>query len=323
MPIQIIPAPRRREEYREQIAANLGNAIGNIASGYQKRQKEKQLGEALKSVESIYGDPNLTQEQKFVKAFSTLREFPEAAKQFSTGLAQFTESPLQRAQRQKLEQELAEGKNEESYLNRLMGGNQPSQEQAIPSADEVEQKPKFDFQDPSNWTNKQLDQFRTLEGKSAKARSLAKRAQNEFERRQETKKTIKKYEEAVAPLESALETLDRMENLGSGGNLGIGLSARKFLSKNARRESSEYAQLGKSLIQLSTNIPIRNRQEFETLAHDLYDPSLSDDSRAGIIEAMRRIIQNSIRAHVRPENENTQQSRTSQNERPPLDIFLK
>lgn len=254
------------------------------------------------------------------------------------------------AQRQKILLENKILKDEEDYLTRLMGGNPEDerksgmtenarsgrsfQNEATPERRQFgeeetqrkESETKFNYEDPTTWTDKQINKFRSFEGKTPKAKTFAKMAQHEYDRRQEAKKAKAKYQENVAPLESALETLDRMEKLGKKGNLGIGTKVRGVLSPEARRQASEYERLGKSLISFSSNIPIRNQQEFETLAHDLYDPSISDASREGILVAMRRIIQNSMKQYESQEGEGMearQPRQPSKQQRPPLTTFLK
>lgn len=99
---------------------------------------------------------------------------------------------------------------------------------------------------------------------------------------------------------SALQTLQRMREIQSTGHLGgkinfIG-TGRKFgstFSSEGQKLRSEYERLGKSLIQSSTNIPIRNKAEFETLAHDLYDTKKSNEEILGTLDAMERIIRQS------------------------------
>lgn len=336
------PGPRRPSR-GEQITNALSGIVEGGMRAYGEHQKKKRYGEALQGVQDTYGDPNMSREQKFVKSFSQLREFPELQKQFSSGLAQFSESPLQRAQREKLGAETNELKNEESFLDRLMGDErngerpQPSGAAEMESAEEPTQKGaptkpkvKYDSKDPSTWTDKQIDKFRSVEGKSLKAKTLSRTAENEYQKRRETKATSKKYKETTAPFHGALETLDQMEKIGTRGNLGIGSKMKGIISPGTRRDRAEYERLGKSLISFASNIPIRNRQEFETLAHDLYDPSISDDSRGGILAAMKRIIQNSMQQFEAPEGEETYQPRGASpsrekapKERPPLTSFLR
>lgn len=129
-----------------------------------------------------------------------------------------------------------------------------------------------------------------------------KRATNELEshrkrsldiqenKQDKTKKDINK----VGALKSGLLTIKEMKDIGKKGNLGIGTGIRKVFSDEAAKDAGQYEQLGKSLIQLSTNIPIRNRQEFETLAHGLYDPSIRDAEREGILTGLENIINRSV-----------------------------
>lgn len=110
----------------------------------------------------------------------------------------------------------------------------------------------------------------------------------------EMQKTNQDTQEKVKPLEGALDILNQMKSLRKKGNLGIGSTYSPF--GQTRKEAGEYEQLGKALIQYATNIPIRNRIEFETLAENLYDPTTTDAKAEGILNAMQRIIENSIQS---------------------------
>jgi hypothetical protein len=104
-----------------------------------------------------------------------------------------------------------------------------------------------------------------------------------------------KSEEKVRQLEGAKERLNKMREIRAKGNLGVYVKGglHHFGGETARDKGS-YEQLGKSLIQLSTTIPIRNRLEFETLADRLYDSSITDAESEGVLDAMEEIIENSI-----------------------------
>lgn len=121
----------------------------------------------------------------------------------------------------------------------------------------------------------------------------------------------------TASFQSALSTINRMREIGSRGRLGKTLTRGIFGGEQAK-ERGEYEQLGKSLIQYATSIPIRNRIEFETLAEKLYDPSIRDKEREGILNAMERIVSNSLQeaGGFQP----TPQERKP-TERPPLSSF--
>ncbi|MGK5595684.1 MAG: hypothetical protein ACSNEK_10065 [Parachlamydiaceae bacterium] len=111
-------------------------------------------------------------------------------------------------------------------------------------------------------------------------------------------------QEKLAPYYSALNTINRMRELRNTGKLGL-LSSYSPLP-STREAAGEYSQLGKSLIQLSTSIPIRNRQEFETLAENLYDPNITDATAKGILNAMEKIIRDSL-GQSEVSNESTNQ----------------
>jgi|SRR5687767_11852685 len=138
----------------------------------------------------------------------------------------------------------------------------------------------------------------------------------------EMQKNQEKQQQNLAPLQGAMDTLNRMKALRKKGNLGIGSTYSPF--EKTRKEAGEYEQLGKSLIQYATNIPIRNRIEFETLAENLYDPTITDAKAEGILNAMERIIKNSLEA-AGEEVSLTQPSsnKMESNERPPLSSFRK
>jgi len=132
----------------------------------------------------------------------------------------------------------------------------------------------------------------------------------------ETQKKAQELQGKLEPLQGAMDVLGRMRQLRKKGNLGIGSTYSPF--GETRKEAGEYEQLGKSLIQHATNIPIRNRIEFETLAEQLYDPSITDAKAEGILNAMERIINNSMQSL----GESQEVSRNQpQQKRPPLTAF--
>lgn len=91
--------------------------------------------------------------------------------------------------------------------------------------------------------------------------------------------------------QSGLQTIQRMKELRKQGNLGFRGPSDLFFPE-VRKNRGEYEQLGKSLISLASNIPIRNQKEFETLSEQLYDSTISDARAEGILNAMERIISN-------------------------------
>lgn len=111
-----------------------------------------------------------------------------------------------------------------------------------------------------------------------------------------------KKEEALAPYRSALGYLKEQRKLVDSGYLGPklagpGKTSRKDLwaSPEGVKARSEYERLGKALISMASNIPIRNRQEFETLAHGLIDPTLSREEIEGALNGMEKIIKGQLK----------------------------
>ena len=142
----------------------------------------------------------------------------------------------------------------------------------------------------------------------------------------ESEKGIKEQQNLIskiAPLQGGIEVLNRMRMLRNRGNLGFGSSIKGLISPETRQDRGEYEQLGKSLISLATNIPIRNQQEFQTLAENLYDPSITDAQAKGILDAMERIISNSMRQFQGADSIGAinPSQQAPQKERPPLSSF--
>lgn len=132
------------------------------------------------------------------------------------------------------------------------------------------------------------------------------------------KKLQGEQQEKLQPLQGALDIIGQMRNLRKKNNLGIGATFSPFAE--TRKQAGEYSQLGKSLIQYATNIPIRNKLEFETLAEELYDPNITDAAAEGVLDAMERIINNSIQS-VGGAQGNVQANQPQQQKRPPLTAF--
>lgn len=127
-------------------------------------------------------------------------------------------------------------------------------------------------------------------------------------------KSQRKDLEKVNNVISGLKTIEEMEKIGAKGNLGRGSGVLKHINSETAKDFGKYEQLGKSLIQLSTTIPIRNRQEFETLAEKLYDPTIRDAERQGILEAMKLILTNSIEGLIDQEALSFEGSQTEQSQ---------
>lgn len=154
---------------------------------------------------------------------------------------------------------------------------------------------------------------------------LKSQLENEAKGAELAGKTEKENAEKTAPFQAGLDALSQMRRLRQKGNLGFGSGVKGIFSPETRRERGEYEQLGKSLISLASNIPIRNQLEFQTMAEKLYDPSVTDAEAEGILNAMERIISNSMggdgigaRGPAGPKNQGPQ---GQPQERPPLSSF--
>ena len=107
----------------------------------------------------------------------------------------------------------------------------------------------------------------------------------------------RKQQEGLEPYRRGLDILSQQRKLLEKGNLGplVGLGSRKgWFGEEGRKDRAEYERLGKALISLGSNIPIRNRQEFETLAEGLFDPTKDQKEIEGTLDAMQQIIQGQL-----------------------------
>lgn len=122
----------------------------------------------------------------------------------------------------------------------------------------------------------------------------------------------------AADKKAALSRIERMRDLRKTGRLGFGsgITAPIFRGEQAKTKG-EYEQLGKSLIQYATTIPIRNKAEFEEFAKKLSDATISDAEAEGILKAMEDIIRGA-------DQEITQETGLlARKERPPLESFMR
>lgn len=129
-------------------------------------------------------------------------------------------------------------------------------------------------------------------------------------------KAAKATDIGVEDKKAALDRIQRMRQLRETGKLGFGsgVLASIFRGESARIKG-EYEQLGKSLIQYATTIPIRNKAEFEEFAKKLSDATISDAEAEGILKAMEDIIRGSERElGAQP---------AAIKERPPLSAFMR
>lgn len=110
-----------------------------------------------------------------------------------------------------------------------------------------------------------------------------------------------KAAEKRAPIEGALKTISRQRELLKSGHLGSKTGTLvespkmlHVLSGEGRKARAEYERLGKSLIGLASNLPIRNQIEFQILAEGLHDPSMTQAQIEGNLDAMELMLQNKL-----------------------------
>ncbi len=128
-------------------------------------------------------------------------------------------------------------------------------------------------------------------------RGRERSAFEESKREERRQKESAKAEEKLEPYRRGLETISIMRGildkkvLGPKlGGLGQEPRLKESLSKEGQRLRGEYARLGKSLISLSSDIPIRNRAEFEEYAHGLTDPSINEEEIRGTLDALEEFF---------------------------------
>lgn len=117
-----------------------------------------------------------------------------------------------------------------------------------------------------------------------------------------------KNQERLAAAQQGLKTVGRQKERLATGHLGPKVSflpgqSSKLLSAispEGRTTRSGYEQAGKELIQLASTLPIRNQVEFETLAHNLYDPTMNEAEIEGVLNEMEEHIKDAIQS-ISPE----------------------
>lgn len=272
--VQILPARQKQPSFLESLGAGIGQALPGAVQGYFDKKKQAEV---------------MTQENEAAKRMGIDLSGITNPEMRKTAFSQALESPLQGAQRKKIEQEIsmAQGENEDFS--------------------------QFNFEDPSTWSDQQVDNFRSYAGPNAKGKTLAKKGENEFKKRTEDKK----IKEKNLPFESAVDTINRMREIRKKGNLGIGTGMSPFAS--TQKDATEYSRLGKSLIALSSTINIRNQKEFEVLANELFDPSITDAKAEGLLNAMEHIVRSSIKESGITSSKKIETPK----EKPPLQSFYK
>jgi hypothetical protein len=104
-----------------------------------------------------------------------------------------------------------------------------------------------------------------------------------------------KQEEKLQALSSGLDTLGRMKQIVTEGNVGKGSGLSSLWNSDVRRARSEFEQLGKSLIPIvAAGVPIRNQREFEEYKKILTDPSAFDDEILGAIAGLESLFSRNL-----------------------------
>lgn len=211
-------------------------------------------------------------------------------------------------------QQLAMQEHQSGILSKILSGNANQEDYS-----QLDQPTLMKLMELQNKQNQMAQQERAQQQRiELEEKKLSQKAESEKQ------KETTKVQEKVVPLQEALLRLQRMKDIGKGGNLGRGSSVKGFFGGQTAKDKAEYEQLGKSLISLATNIPIRNRIEFEVLAEKLYDSSLPDKEREGILNAMESIVNSSLKQYVGPKNfETIGQDSNAPKEKPSLDSFYK
>lgn len=194
-----------------------------------------------------------------------------------------------------------------SYQNQLTGNLQ-------------NQKGQQGFQNQLELLREKNASEANLQKERLELQKMLQQEKIQAQREMEAEKLRGNQQEKIAPLQAGLETIQKMRDIGSQNNLGRGSAFFGLAGGQTAQDRAMYSQLGKSLISLASNIPIRNQKEFETLAHDLYDPSLPDSAREGILQAMEAIIMGNMQQF---QNDQSMNNNTQSNNRPPLSSFMR
>lgn len=147
----------------------------------------------------------------------------------------------------------------------------------------------------------------------SRSQETSRLRQEEIERRIQAaeEKKQEKLREKVAPVESGLQTLDRMEQLLP--NLGLGSGVQSFFfGGEVAEDKAEFERLGKSLIQLSAGgLIVRSQKEFETLARGLTDATVRTSTLKGTLRGLRRILQQNLNSILPDDNDNIRVNTTN------------
>lgn len=114
-------------------------------------------------------------------------------------------------------------------------------------------------------------------------------------RKEIVKAGVKQKADQHEQFETGIETLDKMEEILSKGNLGRGSALFGIFGGETAQDRSEYEQLGKSLIPLvAAGVPIRNQREFEEYKKTLTNPSALQSEIKGALDGLRDIFERKL-----------------------------
>lgn len=232
-------------------------------------------------------------------------------------------------------QALGQYQNQQHNMQKLQGENQAAQRLGIDLSgiqDPVMRQKALQYalESQGNQSNKQMDfqnEMQLLNKRNEHERQLQSELLKGNDLKKQKEDNLKKQEK-IAPFQAGLQTIEQMRNLRSKGMIGWGSGLTGIISPETRKDRAEYKTLGNSLISLASTIPIRNKQEFETLTGQLNDPSITLDEMDGVLDALERIItqnmqESGLNLDTEQEISIPKRSNKSNDKKPPLNTFYK
>lgn len=89
--IQVLPAVNRGPSKGEKINRAIEQGLSGALELYAAHDKKKRYAQAIQGAEGIYNDPNLDEQQKFIKAFGQFQDFPEVQERLAGPLSRLGE----------------------------------------------------------------------------------------------------------------------------------------------------------------------------------------------------------------------------------------
>ena len=105
----------------------------------------------------------------------------------------------------------------------------------------------------------------------------------------------KKKQEDLSKFTTGLDTVRKMKDLVSKGNLGRGSGFMGFFGGEVAKDRQAFAQLGTSLIPIvAAGVPIRNQREFDQYKKIITDPSATTGEMMGALDALEGLFENKV-----------------------------